>query len=163
MYYLTLLLLLLLLLLFQMDGSAVIYCPESFLVELGLETKEDLYALRLFCERKEKRAKNKDTEERKLILIEKLRQNKGSRLGGSASNKRKEKSSSLDTPRGRKFDIGWLHYSNDKERFVAVRQSTGGGTRSICMPADSTLPDIMDEARNLFSHKVNRHLEVGVT
>ena len=54
-----------------MDGSAVIYCPESFLVELGLDTKRGLYALRLFCEQKEKREKNKDIEERKLILIEK--------------------------------------------------------------------------------------------
>ena len=41
--------------LFKMDGSAVIYCPESFLIELGLKTKGDLYALRLFCEREEKK------------------------------------------------------------------------------------------------------------
>ena len=40
-----------------MDGSAVIYCPEFFLMELGLKIKGDLYALRLFCERKEKRGK----------------------------------------------------------------------------------------------------------
>ena len=41
--------------LFKMDGSAVICCPELFLMELGLKTKGDLYALRLFCERKEKK------------------------------------------------------------------------------------------------------------
>ena len=41
--------------LFKTDGSAVICCPELFLMELGLKTKGDLYALRLFCERKEKK------------------------------------------------------------------------------------------------------------
>ena len=57
----------------KMDGSAVIYCPEFFLMELGLKTKGDLYARRLFCERKEKKGENKDMEERKQHLIEKLR------------------------------------------------------------------------------------------
>ena len=43
----------------------MIYCPEFFLMELGLKIKDDLYALRLFCERKEKKGENKDMEERK--------------------------------------------------------------------------------------------------
>ena len=51
----------------------MIYCPEFFLMELGLKTKGDLYALHLFCERKEKKGENKDMEERKQHLIEKLR------------------------------------------------------------------------------------------
>ena len=57
----------------------MIYCPEFFLMELGLKTKGDLYALRLFCEREEKKGKNKDIEERKQYLIEELRSTKGSR------------------------------------------------------------------------------------
>ena len=45
---------------------------------------------------------------------------------------------------------GWLHFSEDKGRYLAVRQSTGGGTRSISLPGTSGTSDIIDEARNLF-------------
>ena len=131
-----------------MDGSAVIYCPESFLMELGLKTKGDLYALPLFCEREEKKGKNKDMEERKQHLIEKLRSTKGSRVKGSASESKKASSSSSVKPR--KFEIGWLHFSEEKGRYLAVRQSTGGGTRSVSLPGISRVSDIIDEARNLF-------------
>ena len=137
-------------LLFKMDGSAVIYCPESFLMELGLKTKGDLYALRLFCEREEKKVKNKDMEERKQHLIEKLRSTKGSRVKGSATESKKSTSSSNVRPRWRKFEIGWLHFSEEKGRYLAVRQPTGGGTRSISLPGISSKSDIIDEARNLF-------------
>lgn len=41
-----------------MDGSAVIYCPEFFLIELGLKTKGDLCAPGMFCEREEKKKKD---------------------------------------------------------------------------------------------------------
>ena len=57
----------------KIDGSAVIYCPEFFLMELGLKKKGDLCALRLFCEGEEKKEENKDLEERKQHLIEKVR------------------------------------------------------------------------------------------
>lgn len=133
-----------------MDGSAVIYCPEFFLMELGLKTKGDLYALRLFCERKEKKGENKDMEERKQHLIEKLRSTKGSRLKGSASESKIASASSNAKPRWRKFEIGWLHFSEEKGRYLAVRQSTGVGTRSISLPGSSRMSDIIDEARNLF-------------
>ena len=136
--------------LFKMDGSAVIYCPESFLIELGLKTKGDLYALRLFCEREEKKGKNKDMEERKQHLIEKLRSTKGSRVKGSASESKRVSPSSNIKPRWRKFEMGWLHFSEEKGRYLAVRQSTGGGTRSISLPGTSKTSDIIDEARNLF-------------
>ena len=136
--------------LFKMDGSAVIYCPEFFLMELGLKTKGDLYALCLFCERKEKKGENKDMEERKQHLIEKLRSTWGSRLKGSASESKIASASSNVKPRWRKFEIGWLHFSEEKGRYLAVRQSTGGGTRSISLPGSSRMSDIIDEARNLF-------------
>ena len=70
-------------------------------------------------------------EERKQHLIEKLRSTKGSRLKGSASESKIASSSFNVKPRWRKFEIGWLHFSEEKGRYLAVRQSTGGGTRSI--------------------------------
>ena len=59
-----------------MDGSAVLNSPEYYLVELGVETRGDLYALRSFCEQKEKQTKSKDAEERKQSLIDKIRRKK---------------------------------------------------------------------------------------
>ena len=44
-----------------MDGSAVLYSPEYYLVELGVETRGDLYALRSFFERKAKMLKNESS------------------------------------------------------------------------------------------------------
>lgn len=134
--------------LFQMDGSAVIYSPDKFLVQLGLERKGDLYALRSFCERKEKTLENRDREERKQILIEKLRQKR--RPGTSATSTSTAATGSNNKERYRKFEIGWLHYSEDRERYIAVRQPTGGGTRSVSMLGESTTTDILLEARRLF-------------
>lgn len=53
-------------------------------------------------------------EERK-HLIEKLRSTKGSRLKGSASESKIASSSSNVKPRWRKFEIGWLHFSEEKK------------------------------------------------
>ena len=88
-------------------------------------------------------------EERK-HLIQKLRSTKGSRVKGSVSESKKASSSSNIKPRWQKFEIGWLHFSEEKARYLAVRQSTGGGTRSISLPGISRVSDIIDEARNLF-------------
>lgn len=79
-----------------------------------------------------------------------LRSTKGSHVKGSASESKKASSSSNVKPRWRKFEIGWLHFSV-KGRYLAIRQSTGGGTRSISLPGISRVSDIIDEARNLFS------------
>ena len=130
--------------LFKLDGSAVIYCPE-----LGFKTKGDLSALGLFCEReRKKKRKNKDMEERKQHLIQKLRSTEESRVKGSASESKIASSSSNFKPRWRKFQIGWLHFLEEKGRYLAVRQSTGGGKRSISLPGISRTSDIIDEARN---------------
>ena len=126
----------------------MLYSPEYFLVELGLETRGDLYALRSFCERKEKQTKSKDAEERKQSLIDKIRCKKVKHSSGPESQKKNTPSSSYGKPR--KFELGWQHFSEVQKRFVAVRQSRGGGTRSVSMSGNSTISDILEEARNLF-------------
>lgn len=131
-----------------MDGSTVIYSPDKFLVQLGLERKGDLYALRSFCERKEKSLENRDREERKQILIDRLRQKR--RLGSSATSTSTAATGSNNKERYRKFEIGWLHYSEDREQYIALRQPTGGGTRSVSMLGESTIIDILLEAIRLF-------------
>ena len=97
-----------------------------------------------------KKKKNKDMEERKQHLIEKLRSTKGSHIKGSATDTKKASSSSSIKPRWRKCEIGWLHFSEEKGRYLAVRQSTGGGTRSMSWPGISRTSENIDEARNLF-------------
>ena len=126
----------------------MLYSPEYYLVELGLETRGDLYALRSFCERKEKQTKSKDAEERKQSLIDKIRCKKVKHSSGPESQKKNRPSSSYGKPR--KFELGWQHFSEVHKRFVAVRQSRGGGTRSVSMSGYSTISDILEEARNLF-------------
>ncbi|CAH3033566.1 unnamed protein product, partial [Porites lobata] len=91
----------------------------------------DLYALRSFCERKEKQTKSKDAEERKQSLIDKIRCKKVKRSSGPEWQKKNTPSSSYGKPR--KFELGWQHFSEVQKRFVAVRQSIGGGTRSVSM------------------------------
>lgn len=108
-----------------MDGSAALYSPEYYLVELGLETRGDRYALRSFCERKEKQTKSKDAEERKQSLIDKIRCKKVKHSSGPESQKKNTPSSCYGKPR--KFELGWQHFSEVHKRFVAVRQSRGGG------------------------------------
>ena len=102
-----------------------------------------------FVRGNKKKGGNKDNEDRK-HLIEKLRSAKGSRLKGSASESKIASASSNVKPRWRKFEIGWLHFSEEKGRYLAVGQSTGGGTISISLPGSSRTSDIIDEARNLF-------------
>ena len=87
-------------------------------------------------------------EERKQHLIQKLRSTKGSRAKGSASESKIASSSSNVKPRWRKFQIGWLHFLEEKGRYLAVRQSTGSEKRSISLPGISRTSKIIDEARN---------------
>ena len=98
--------------------------------------------------KEKKKRKNKDMEERKQHLIQKLRSTKGSRAKGSASESKIASSSSNVKPRWRKFQIGWLHFLEEKARYLAVRQSTGSEKRSISLPGISRTSDIIDEARN---------------
>ncbi|XP_068714147.1 uncharacterized protein [Montipora foliosa] len=73
----------------KIDGSAVTYSPEYYLVELGMVERGDLYALRSFCERKERLAKDKDAEEQKQFLIEKMKRKKVKNTGGPESQRKK--------------------------------------------------------------------------
>ena len=98
--------------------------------------------------KEKKKRKNKDMEERKQHLIQKLRSTKGSRAKGSASESKIASSSSNIKPRWRKFQIGWLHFLEERERYLAVRQSTGSEKRSISLPGISRKSKIIDEARN---------------
>ena len=93
-----------------MDGSAVTYSPEYYLVELGMVKRGDLYALRSFCERKERLAKDKDAEERKQFLIEKMKRKKVKHTGGPESQSKNAPSDSNN--KHRKFEIGWMQKGN---------------------------------------------------
>ena len=108
-----------------MDGSAVLYSPEYYQVELGLKTRGDLYALRSFCERKEKQTKSKDAEERKQSLIDKIRCKKVKHSSGPEWQKKNTPSSSYGKPR--KFELGWQHFSEVRKGLLLFDSPEEGG------------------------------------
>ena len=81
----------------------MLYSPEYYLVELEAVTRGDLYALRSFCERKEKQTKTKDAEERKQSLIDKIRCKKVKHSSGPESQKKNMPSSPLIINRVKTF------------------------------------------------------------
>ena len=110
---------------FNKWAPTVIYCTESFLIELGLKKKGNLYALHLFCERDN--------------VLRALQQ-----------RAKKASSHSNIKPRWQKFEIGWLHFSEEKGRYLAVRQSTGGRMRSVVLPRLARHPTLLTRLTTCF-------------
>lgn len=50
----------------------------------------------------------------------------------------------------KKVQLGWLHYSDRRKRYVAVRQIKGGGTRDISLSIDATADSIIEAGKELF-------------
>ena len=50
----------------------------------------------------------------------------------------------------KKIQVGWLNYDNDKRRYIAVRQSRGGGTRDVNVPLGVTVELIIQTAMEFF-------------
>ena len=56
----------------------------------------------------------------------------------------------LSTGKTSKIQLGWMHYSDEKGKYVPVRLQSGGGTRDISMNVNATADDIIKEAIKLF-------------
>ena len=46
--------------------------------------------------------------------------------------------------------LGWMNYDKNKNDFVAVRESTGGGTRTVTFPNTTNENDILSTCKELF-------------
>lgn len=128
-----------------MDYEAVNSAPQELFIELGLTAKGDIYALKGFCEMKAKRTERK---EKMKSLLDKLSskntasKGKGKKVASSTGNLKKDQK--------RKVSLGWNHYSLDRERYVNVRLSNGGGSREVSLQSDATKEKVMNVAKNLF-------------
>ena len=49
----------------------------------------------------------------------------------------------------KKIQLGWLHYDEKQKRFVAVRQTKGGGTRDVNFTLDTTADEIIEMGKML--------------
>lgn len=138
-----------------MDERAISVASDENLQQLGIVAQGDILALRAFATTQLNKRPSADycgeegqgesREERKKMLIEKLvlgRKKVGGR--GSASSSKERKAKALEAPlpkvKTRKVKLAWQHFNQETERYVMVRESTGGGQRemSIAVGADYT-------------------------
>ena len=93
-----------------------------------------------------------EREKRKLKLIEQLKSDQSSKSSGpkrkmESSQTRKVKQRSRSS---KKVQIGWMHYNENQERYVAVRMSKGGGTRDVDMCVDANIEMVLNTALSVF-------------
>ena len=130
-----------------MDFTAVRMATDGDFRALGLVCRGDILALRSFVP-----STDKAKEERKSKFL------KLTHLLGTTSRKSNVASSrgkfcpSDDYPQSppckkiqtsKKIQIGWQHYSENEKRYVSVRLVTGGGTREISVPIQSSYVEVL--------------------
>ena len=50
----------------------------------------------------------------------------------------------------RKVQTGWLHFSDDHQRYILVRLQKGGGTREVDVPLNADIQQIIQIAEEIF-------------
>jgi len=50
----------------------------------------------------------------------------------------------------KRIQIGWMHFNDKENCYIAVRMAKGGGTREVSFPIQATSADMMDEIKNIF-------------
>ena len=118
-----------------MDKEAVWSVSENELHKLGLTERGHIICLRKFCMPS---AATTDTDIKKelaaavkqeQVRIRSLQKKKKKKLSALSSNIK-------ETTRLEKkiVSLGWMNYGKEKNDFVANRESTGGGTRTVAFP-----------------------------
>ena len=140
-----------------MSISATAHATDKDLRDLGLLKKGDIISLKRYClevlEDEEKKGKHKE----KVALLETiLEENKSKRkleapTGDSTQLLKKRKKGKPSEKKAlKKIQLGWLHYDEKQKRFVAVRQTKGGGTRDVNFTLDTTADEIIEMGKMLF-------------
>ena len=124
-----------------MSISATAHATDQDLKNLGLLTKGNIISLKRYCQ---EMLKDKEQEERQNNSKRKLEASSDSQL----FKKRKKDEASEKAPK--KTQLGWLHFDEEQKRFVAVRQTKGGGTRDTHFALDATADEIIEMAKTLF-------------
>ena len=141
--------------------AAVLAATNECREDLGPQAKGDIFALKAFCQRHQLTITSKNTaedekndyEDRKRKLLEQLQkgnQKKKSKSGDNSSNTSKRHVKKYKT---HKISLGLLHYSEEKEWYVAVRLSSGGGTRKLDVGSHFTKDMLIEEGKKTILSK----------
>lgn len=143
-------------LILQMDAAAISFACDDDLQELGISAKGDLYALRAFCKKEPSKPNDAQRENLKKKLLDQLFSKRRRKRGHGESQLNQPRMSGTGAGNGdeklktRKFQLGWLHFREEKKRYGMVRTSDGGGTRDVDLPFDSTKDDVITFGNNFF-------------
>ena len=145
-----------------MDERAISVASDENLRQLGIVAQGDILALRAFAtgqlnktpgaDRKEDQEDSR--EQRKKMLIEKLVLGR-KKVGGRDSESSKEKKAKvIEAPlpkvKTRKVKLAWQHFNQETERYVMVRESTGGGQREMSISVSADYTEILNLLIDLF-------------
>lgn len=132
-----------------MDISAVAIAREEELQEFGITRKGDLIALKTYAKRKVQEGDVKSRDEKKRQLLQALRGSKRMKTEPSTPSN-SDSTHSREKKGSRKIQVGWLHFDCQLQKFVSVRLSKGGGTRTISVKLSATVPEIIDVVKDIF-------------
>lgn len=125
-----------------MDLEAVKQSSDDLLKSLGLNCSGDILNLRRFCQQQNKSGEDNDNKDRKRKLLEAfLEKRKG---------KKSSKSKVAEKEKTKKIQLGWMHFDQEKNKFVSVRLAKGGGTRDVEVLASASKEHLINEAELLF-------------
>ena len=133
--------------------------PESILEEMGLKRKGDIYGLKAMCSRKRRSQQSDEREGTKRRLVEEILKEKESRQKRKATNTSTSTSSFTTTeetcptikpPKTRRIALGLMNFDKAKSKFVSVRYSKGGGSRSLDVPIHMTKQELIEQSKQIF-------------
>ena len=131
-----------------MDYSAVHGASDEQLTELGPLRRGDLLSLQSFVN-ETLRGDSRDEKKRKLLdLLRKKVKPKKKKAEEKASTE--PGPSNQITDGHRKVQFGWLHYDLQQKRYVGVRLSKGGGTRTVSAKRSSDVHDLIALGKSIF-------------
>ncbi len=136
-----------------MDTQAVCAADDKTLQEMGIDTRGDMVALRVFCKRKciPDKTQKDEREEKKKQLLMFLKPGESSGIGPSRKTSRKIQNKKANADNKKKgLELGWLHQASDGGHYVSVRAKDGGGTRIVELPGNSKKSDIIAYGKKLF-------------
>ena len=117
---------------------------------LGLTRRGDILALPSFVLGDEKEAKKRKLLELTKQLSSKQTKKKTGCTGRQGTKKSSQDETSSPTQHLKRIQIGWMHYNDKENRYVAVHMGKGGGTREVSFPIQATSAAMMDEIKIYF-------------
>lgn len=131
-----------------MDLTAIKVAKDEDLQAFGLVRRGDILALRAFAEQGGEAANiQRSDKKRKLLEILKEKLPRKKNMSKKVENPPKEFHPKIAN---RKVHIGWQHFDNQKNRYVSVRMSRGGGSREISVPILSTRNELISQMELMF-------------